>query len=77
MRWQNDIGHSIRKDLRGNGYGTVGLKLTLEIAREIIQEDVICLRVNKDNIASQKVMFKNGARIAGEDELYLFIRIPK
>ena len=32
---------------------------------------------NKDNIASQKVMLKNGARIAGEDEAHYFMRIPK
>ena len=37
----------------------------------------IYLRVNKDNIASQKVMLNNGAYIAGEDEAHLFMRIPK
>ncbi len=71
------IGYSIRKEMRGNGYGTTGLKLALEIARGIVPEDEICLRVNKDNIASQKVMLKNGARIAGEDEEHYFMRIPK
>lgn len=71
------IGYSIRKDLRGRGYGTAGLKLTLEIARKIIPEEEVYLRVNKDNIASQKVMLKNGARIAGEDESHWFMRIPK
>ncbi len=35
------------------------------------------LRVNKDNIASQKVMLKNGARITGEDSEHFFMRIPK
>lgn len=71
------IGYSIRKDARGRGYGTEGLKLTVKIAREIIPEDEIFLRVNKDNIASQRVMLKNGARIAGEDDDHLFMRIPK
>ena len=47
------------------------------IAKDIIPEDEIFLRVNKDNIASQKVMIKNGARIAGEDEKHLFMRIAK
>ena len=65
------IGYSIRNDMRGNGYGTTGLKLTLEIARGIVSEDEIYLRVNKDNIASQKVMLKNGARITGEDEEFV------
>ena len=71
------IGYSIRKDMRGNGYGTTGLKLTLEIARGIVPEDEIYLRVNKDNIASQKVMLNNGARITGEDESHFFMRISK
>ena len=71
------IGYSIRKDMRGNGYGTTGLKLTLEIARGIVPEDEIYLRVNKDNIASKKVMLKNGAQITGEDEDHYFMRIPK
>lgn len=71
------IGYSIRKDMRGRGYGTAGLKMTLEIARNIIPEEEVYLRVNKDNIASQKVMLKNGARIAGEDESHYFMRIPK
>ena len=71
------IGYSIRKDMRGRGYGTAGLKLTVEIARAIIPENEIYLRVNKGNIASQKVMLKNGARITGEDDAHFFMRIPK
>ena len=71
------IGYSIRKDERGKGYGTAGLKLTVQIAKEIIPEDEIYLRVNKDNIASQKVMLNNGARCTGEDEDHYFMRIPK
>ena len=71
------IGYSIRKDERGRGYGTAGLKLTIQIAKEIIPEEEIYLRVNKDNIASQKVMLNNGARCTGEDEEHFFMRIPK
>jgi predicted acetyltransferase len=70
------IGYSIRKEERGKGYGTAGLKLTIQIAKEIIPEDEIYLRVNKDNIASRKVMLNNGARTAGEDEEHFFMRIP-
>ena len=65
------------KDKRGKGYGTEGLKLTIDKAKSIILEEEIYLRVNKDNIASQKVMLNNGAYIAGEDEAHLFMRIPK
>ena len=71
------IGYSIRENARGKGYGSEGLKLTLEIARNIVPEEAIYLRVNKDNIASQKVMLKNGAYLSGGDEDYLFMRIPK
>ena len=71
------IGYSIRKDERGRGYGTAGLKLTLDFARKIIPEEEVYLRVNRDNIASQKVMLNNGAYLAGEDEEHYFMRIPK
>ncbi len=71
------IGYSIGKDARGKGYGTLGLGLLLPIARTIIPEDEIYLRVHKNNIASQKVMLKNGAYWAGEDESHWFLRIPK
>ena len=33
------IGYSIRRDDRGKGYGTAGLKLAIEAARKIIPED--------------------------------------
>ena len=71
------IGYSIRREERGRGYGTAGLRLTLEIARKIIPEDEIYLRVNRDNIASLRVMLHNGARLAGEDAEHFFLRIPK
>ena len=71
------IGYSIAKEHRGKGYGTAGLKLTIEIAKDIIPEDEIYMRVNKDNIASKKVMLNNGAYQAGEDEEHYFMRIAK
>ena len=71
------IGYSIRSDLRGRGYGTAGLKLTLDKAREIIPEDEVFFRVRKDNIASQRVLEKNGAYVTGEDDEHLFMRIRK
>ena len=71
------IGYSIRKEDRGKGYGTAGLRLTLQAARDIVREDEIYLRVNRDNIASRKVMLKNGARLVGGDEHHYFLRIGK
>ena len=70
------IGYSIKKDERGKGYGTVGLKLTVAEANKIVPEEEIYLRVNKDNIASLKVMQNNGGRIVGDDEGHFFVRIP-
>ena len=71
------IGYFIAKPWRGRGFGTEGLRLTLEKAREIIPEDEIFLRVNRDNPASLRVMLKNGGRIVSEDEGHFFVRIPK
>ena len=71
------IGYSIKKDERGKGYGTEGLRLTVEEAKKMIPEDEIYLRVNKDNSASLKVMKKNGGKVVGDDEGHYFVRIQK
>jgi len=71
------IGQFIAKEYRGKGYGTKGLALTLEVARTIIPEEEIYLRVNRDNLASLKVMQKNGGRIVNEDDEHYFVRIKK
>ncbi|MBQ6091213.1 MAG: GNAT family N-acetyltransferase [Lachnospiraceae bacterium] len=71
------IGYFIAKEYRNKGYGTEGLKQTLQIARQIVPEDEIYLRVNKDNPASLKVMQKNGGKVVGDDEGHFFVRIPK
>lgn len=71
------IGYFIKKEFRGKGYGTEGLRLTLEIARNIIPEDEIYLRVNKDNLASLHVMLKNGGYVDHEDESKYYVRIKK
>ena len=70
------IGYFIGKAFRGKGYGTEGLRLALEEAREIVPEDEFYLRVNRDNPASLRVMLKNGGRIAAEDESRYYVRIP-
>ena len=71
------IGYFIKKEFRGKGYGTEGLRLTLQEARDIIPEDEFYLRVNKDNPASLKVMLKNGGYIKAEDENKYYVRIKK
>ncbi len=71
------LGYFIAKEFRGNGYGTEGLRLTLEYASKIVPEDEIYLRVNRDNPASLKVMLKNGGRIVDEDTNKYYVRIKK
>jgi len=70
------IGYCVGKAFRGKGYGTEGLRLTLEEAYRIVPEEEIYLRVNRNNPASLRVMLKNGGRITGEDETHFFVRIP-
>lgn len=71
------IGYFIKKEFRGKGYGKEGLKLTLQVARTIIPEDEIYLRVNKDNPASLRAMLGNGGYIKDEDENKYYVRIKK
>lgn len=71
------IGYFIKKEFRGKGFAKEGLRLTLEIARTIIPENEIYLRVNKDNPASLKVMLHNGGYIKYEDEHKYYVRIKK
>ena len=70
------IGYCIGKEYRGRGFGTQGLRLTLERAREIVPEDEFYLRVDRSNTASLHVMLNNGGRIAAEDEEKYYVRIP-
>ena len=71
------IGYFIAKPFRGKGYGTEGLRLTLQEAARIVPEEEIYLRVNLDNPASLHVMLHNGGRIAGRDKEHYYVRIAK
>ena len=71
------IGYFIHKSCRGKCYGTEGLRLTLQIAKSIIPEDEVYLRVNRDNLASLHMMLKNGGYIHHEDEEKYYVRIKK
>ena len=71
------IGYSIKKEFRGKGYGTKGLAMTIDLAKEIVPEDEIYLRVLKDNIPSFKAISNNGAYIVEEDETHYFMRVRK
>ena len=71
------IGYFIKEEYRGRGYGKEGLRQTIQLARTIIPEDEIYLRVNKDNPASLKVMLHNGGYIEHEDGQKYYVRIKK
>lgn len=71
------IGYSIKKQYRGRGYGTKGLAMVLDIARGIIPEDEIYIRVLKDNVPSIKAIKKNGSYVVGEDETHYLMRVKK
>lgn len=51
--------------------------MTLQVARTIIPEDEIYLRVNKDNPASLRAMISNGGYIKDEDEIKYYVRIKR
>ena len=55
------IGYGIKKEFRGKGYASEGLRLTIEKAWHIIKEDEIYMSVHRDNMASLRVQIKNGA----------------
>src|SRR5918911_4690432 len=59
------IGYDIRPSERGKGYGTLILKLTLEKAREF-GFDRVMLTCDADNIASARIIEKNGGKIAAQ-----------
>ena len=68
------IGYGIRKEYRGRGYASEGLRLVLEKCKERgIRE--VCLSCHKDNPASLKVQIKNGATVHHEDDKEYYTRI--
>lgn len=71
------IGYFIGKEYRRKGYGTEGLRLTLQKAGKIIPEEEIYLRVDKYNTPSLQVMLNNGGVIHHEDDLKYYVRIKK
>lgn len=58
------IGYGVRPSERQKGYGTLILKLTLEKAKDLGLDKVL-LTCDKDNIASAKIIEKNGGELAG------------
>ena len=59
------IGYQVRPSQRGHGYATRLLALTLEKAREMGLKRVL-VTCDKSNLASARVIEKNGGRLASE-----------
>ena len=76
-RGAGHIGYYVAPDYRGKNLATEGLRLLLAIAADIVPEKEFYLRLRKGNLASLRVMEKNGGCVAGEDPMYIYIRIPK
>ena len=73
---EGHIGYGIRRSCRGRGLGKAGLRLMLDIAAPLLDEDEAYLSLNKTNPASLHVMLANGAYIHHEDEEKYYTRIP-
>ncbi len=69
------IGYGIKKEFRGKGWGTIGLRLAIEKAKGIVKENEIYMSVNRDNETSLRVQQKNGAYIHHFDEEKYYTRI--
>ena len=71
------ISYSVQREHWGRGYGTKGMALALDVARTIVPEEEIYLRVLKTNIPSFKAICSNGAYIAQEDEDHYLLSVKK
>jgi len=74
-RKDGHISYTILKEYRGKGYGTKGLSLMIEEAKQIIPEDEIYMHTTINNPASLKMMLNNNAYIVRNDEFGIFTRI--
>ncbi len=59
------IGYDVRPSERRKGYGTLILELTLEKAKDLGLDKVL-LTCDTDNVASAKIIEKNGGKLAGQ-----------
>jgi len=62
------IGYGIRPSARGKGYATELLRRTLKMARELGIEEA-WLTCGRDNLASARVINKNGGKLESEEYL--------
>ncbi len=66
-----NIGYAVSSEYRGKGYGTIILKLLLQKADEMEIKEKL-LTVEKFNMASRRVIEKNGGRLVSENQYRWF-----
>ena len=60
LRYAGNIGYGINPKYWNQGYGNILLKLGLEKAKELGLKDKVLITCDDDNIASAKIIEKNG-----------------
>ena len=71
-----EIGYGISKDYRGKGYGNILFRELLKKSKEF-GYDKITLFPHRNNLATIKIMLKNGGKVIGEfNEEKTIIEIP-
>ena len=77
LNYGGHIGYGVNPRYWKQGYGTQILKLGLEKAKELVQEDNILITCDDDNVGSSKIIEKNGGvlenKVMNEDcgEIFL------
>jgi predicted acetyltransferase len=65
---KNHIYYEIRPSMRGQGYGTIALSLAIDQAASLGLRS-ITLVCTKTNVASQKIIERNGGKLVQEIEV--------
>ena len=66
MKWSGNIYYAIRKTERGKGYGTAMLSEAIKVTKSFGMKQIF-LQSSAGNIASQRVIEKNGGKLRHED----------
>ena len=66
LKFDGHIGGGIRPSERSKGYATLMLSLSLDITKDMGMNKVL-ITCNKDNIASEKTIIKNGGVFESEE----------